>query len=374
MKEEIKRILVNIRIKRIINANNTRILRMGISLPKIQELIFLEHSKNLRGLIDTRIKKNWIQWYVNTSGISSPDYIPESIFYSIIEPILNKKEFNLAYSDKNFYDLFYPGLIFPKTLLRNIDGDFYDFNYDPIPISDNKDLIKIFDGIESIIVKPSIDTGGGRNVDKFFRTDNGFINTAGVKLDIDVLKSDYKKNYLIQPTLSQHSFYGRFNASSINTIRILTYRCVKSNTWKILQMILRVGRANSCVDNLRAGGYAIGIKTTGMLNEYATQKNGRKTTDVNDVSLFQNAFKIYKFEELKEAALSIAKRNIHSRLLGLDMMIDSNGQIKCIEINIIGNEINFYQLNNGPLFGEYTKDVLEYCTKNRDLLYEYYSI
>jgi hypothetical protein len=50
--------------------------------------------------------------------------------------------------------------------------------------------------------------------------------------------------------------------------------------------------------------------------------------------------------------------------LGFDVCLDHNGDIKLLEVNNMNNEINFYQMNNGPLFGLFTDEVLRFLTTN----------
>jgi hypothetical protein len=45
--------------------------------------------------------------------------------------------------------------------------------------------------------------------------------------------------------------------------------------------------------------------------------------------------------------------------------VDITNQVKLIEINNNNNEINFYQMNRGPLFGKYTQEIINYCQKSR---------
>jgi hypothetical protein len=48
-------------------------------------------------------------------------------------------------------------------------------------------------------------------------------------------------------------------------------------------------------------------------------------------------------------------------LLGFDFCVTENNEIKLLEINCKNIEINFLQMNNGPLFGEYSKEIIDYC-------------
>lgn len=182
----------------------------------------------------------------------------------------------------------------------------------------------------------------------------------------------YKKNYILQKIIQQHKFFSQFNESSLNTLKIFTYRSVMSNHIEILHSILRVGAKGERVDNFRAGGYSIGIDTSGKLNNYACTKDGKKIKKVNQINLESNQFIIPFFENIKQTAVAIASKNIYHRLLGLDMTIDYENNICCLEVNNDFNEINFFQFNNGSLFGEFTEEIIEYCINNRNKLYDYY--
>ena len=49
--------------------------------------------------------------------------------------------------------------------------------------------------------------------------------------------------------------------------------------------------------------------------------------------------------------------------MALDFTIDNTGEPLLLEINCWGNGISQYQMNNGSVFKEYTREVLEYCSK-----------
>ena len=56
---------------------------------------------------------------------------------------------------------------------------------------------------------------------------------------------------------------------------------------------------------------------------------------------------------------NIATKVPHFRLVSWDIAIDSVGQPVFIEMNPAYGELDFHQLNNGPIFGEDTEEVLE---------------
>jgi hypothetical protein len=277
----------------------------------------------------------------------------------------------LAYTDKNFYDLVFPQNIFPETIIRNINGGFFGENYSPLIINTNSDLHDIILNYPALIVKPAIESGGGENVHLFKRSGNKMIDNTEKELNLTFLETNLIKNYVVQKVLSQHSDLSKFNKTSINTIRVLTWLSPASGNVEILQCIFRVGAQGQYVDNSRSGGFAIGVGPRGVLNKFATNKHGKHFTEVNGLNLLQH-HEIPNFTEIKNRAREIGAKYLQFRLLGLDMAVDDNQTIRCIEINIIGNEINFFQLNNGPLFGEFTNEVIDYCINNKQQLYGNY--
>lgn len=365
--------LVKIRNKRVSHLLNHKVNKISLTESyKLDREVVKLHRQKWGEIYNRKINPKWQLWYAYSTGNISPDFVPESIYYTIIEPILNNEELGRPYSDKNFYDLFYPEELFPETILRNIDGLFLTKDYTPISITDDESILAFLHGIDQFVVKPSIDSGGGDNI-KFFGLNNGnYINSEGEILTFKKLNQYFKKDYLIQTALHQHPFLAQFNKTSVNTIKVLTYRSPVTNIIKILHFILRIGAKDQRVDNSRAGGFSIGVCDDGKLNKYAFTKDGKKFTKINDVNLEANKLIIPYFARIKMTAIAIAERNIHHRLLGLDMTIDNENNIRCIEVNNYGHEINFYQLNNGTLFGEFTDEVIEYCKNNMGRLYSYY--
>jgi len=302
----------------------------------------------------------WIKTYIAISGKYDYRYVPENIYYAVIEPILNNKMFSKAYADKNIYSILLSEFSFllPKIILRNIDGHYFSENYEIIDF--NKYFIKRYlNNHNKIIIKKAIDSGGGKSIELFTKKIGEFYNTKKEKLTVSYLKNKYERNYIIQEYINQHKYYARFNKSSLNTVRILTYRSIRNDEVHILHALLRIGRKGSHVDNQSSGGLSIGLSSDGSLNNYAVDKEGNK-----HYSNILNNNKIIYFREMKEYAVQIAHKMLYSRLIGFDFCVDYNGKIKLIELNNQNNEINFYQMNNGPLFREFTDEIIEYCRNN----------
>ncbi|MCK7537993.1 MAG: hypothetical protein MZV63_47075 [Marinilabiliales bacterium] len=65
--------------------------------------------------------------------------------------------------------------------------------------------------------------------------------------------------------MNSASFFARFNESSLNTVRILTYRSVRNEDVFVLHRLLRAGRRGSVVDNQASGGIACAIDNDGLM-------------------------------------------------------------------------------------------------------------
>jgi len=366
-----KNFLIKNQIRRNKKKYKQKIKELNKGFPNyIKDQVYSDHLKKWQ-VFDKRLTGEWLAAYSRVNGEYHPGYVPESIYYSFIEPVLNDYEHCKSYSDKNFYDLIYSEEIFPNTLIRSIKQSLYDRLYNPI-VSFCNHLDDLKFEYDELILKPSIDSGGGVDVMLFQLWEGEYVNSdEKIVLNEDFLKTRYKSNFVIQEKLKSHPDLAKFNPSSLNTVRVLTYRSVVTNEIIVLNSVLRVGAEGAVVDNSRAGGVAIGVDSKGRLNNYATDKKGNKKLQLNGHQLSRDYF-IPKYGEIMQHSKVIAHKNIHHRLLGLDMVVDEKGDIKCVEVNNKGNEINFFQFNNGPLFRDYTAEIREYCYENISNLYRYY--
>jgi len=305
----------------------------------------------------------WHRVYASINNNYSPYYITEIDYYNKVELILNNRSFSEAFSDKNSYHRFIDSNLLPKIYIRNIQGAYYSEDYENLQIPEKLTEI-IPKKIKEVIIKRSIDSGGGRGIQLFCREGDKFINKKKEELSISLLEKIYRDNFIIQEHVKQHPYFSQFNESSVNTVRLFTYRSVKTNKIISLQSVLRIGKPGAIVDNQASGGISCGIRKDGALNSFAVNKKGEKFESYNGLS-FKYISSIYKYNEIVSLGLEIAKKYYFHRLLGFDFCVDINGNVKLIEINIKNNEINFFQMNNGPLFREYTEEIIEYCSKSK---------
>jgi len=313
--------------------------------------------------IGTRPYGKWLRVYKSMTGMVDPDFISEPCYFHRVELILNNKTFSYSYSDKNNYHKIIDNNYLPPVYYRNIEGVSYSGSYGLLSGEGSINEYIPCD-TDKIITKTSTGPGGGKSIRLFVRSGSEWISKSGEKLDFTWLKNTYGKNYLIQQYVVQHPFYSAFNDTSLNTIRLLIYRSVVSNEIVPLQAILRIGNKGSVVDNISSGGVACGINADGRLRDYAFNEKGERFQKFNSV-FFKECKPLYLFDEIVETGLKIAEAFYYHRLIGFDLCVDNKGRIKLIEVNLDDIGINVIQYTNGPLFREYTKEVIDFCARNK---------
>lgn len=303
------------------------------------------------------ITTSWHDAYASVNGINSSLYIPGSIFYSVIEGCLNRRDLVLAFEDKNYYTLTILGFEDSLSFVRNINGVWTSPDFDEITVEDAEKLIQqqlAEDG--AFFVKPSILSGGGKAVIK--------VSPEFAKSDLaKLLQTNYISDFVCQRPIRQATEMAQLHPKSVNTLRIVTLHL--NGRVSTVSTVLRMGRGNSDVDNQASGGISAGVNQKGQVNDFAVDKAGRKLDIHPDSKIAFSEVKIPNFEAILEQVESLHKRIFHFKMISWDVAIGENLQPIFIELNLKGQEINFHQFNNGPLFGDRTLEVLKEVQKVR---------
>lgn len=153
------------------------------------------------------------------------------------------------------------------------------------------------------------------------------------------------------------------NSSSVNTIRVLSL--LSENGVKIYSSIIRMGVNGSKVDNASSGGITCGINDDGRLKKIAFSSDGKKY-DFHPTSKVKfNEIVIPNYHKILEMVQKIAPTIPHFRLVSWDIALDENDEPLLIEANLRYGELDFHQLNNGPVFGEDTEKILKEVFGNK---------
>lgn len=278
----------------------------------------------------------------------------------ILNRSLNPEEFIPFYSDKNIFDKVLPKGVLPKTILRVIDGVLMDSDYNILTgLTDDK-LNDMLHSYTRVVIKPTIGSSSGRGVLFFDLWDK-----KSEKLTISFIKS-IGKDLIIQEALQQSKFMLQFNPTSINTIRIATYKSPYSGKVDILSAVIRMGAPGSSVDNLHQEGHMIRInEETGALSKECYDANGVASSMHGTIDFSQQSFVVPNWEEIKEFAYLIARAVPHMKLLQLDIAIDSHGNPRILEYNLNGFSMWIAQFTGTPAFGKYTDEIRRYALSKK---------
>lgn len=306
-----------------------------------------KHVSRWRAL-SNRVSTDTINACYTISGKDHIDYVPEEVFEGIIENKLNQHTPPLL-SHKSFYNRLFPEMCFVPDCLHKIGGEYYDSKHNPIRQHEMCDIIKEMQ--YPVVCKKSIDSAGGRDVH--------FVDSPNKLMAAMLLYDDL----VVQPMLAQHSYFRQFHDYGLNTIRVCLYRSVITNKVHLLNSSMRVGK-DGHLDNETQGGLVCNINPDGALNHYVVDKYGSKyLSHPNSNIRFSDYPAIPHYEQMGRIAIAMAEKVPYARLISADMALDDKCEWKLIEINLQYQTIRFAQYAGKPFFGEFTDEVIGFCSK-----------
>lgn len=286
------------------------------------------------------------EYFYSRTGVYSKEYMPVGLFEADLIGRANQwKRLSPAYSDKNMDEIYLPHILHPVTILKNINGYFY---YKGRPVS-KEEAISLCGNIESAIIKPSMQSKGkGVN---FLNVKNGITNLG--EKTIEEVFNEYHVNYLIQEKVTQHNAISALNPSSVNTIRIMTYRSGMEVI--VVYAVIRIGRSGQIIDNQSAGGISTVIHEDGRLGKYAFGVAGDDKIEKTDSGIVLENYKIPGFSKAIEAVKKSHFDLPFFDIVGWDISINENEEPVLIEWN--GNA-GPSQTACGTGLGKYTDKIL----------------
>ena len=349
MKTAIKRFLQNNEIRQI-EKNYEKTIKRSMQLCPMKPL-----TKGQEADIKAFFKKHfgrevptyWHQYLYSRNGMYSEKYIPASIYNSEIIYRLNKFQFRHAYVDKGFYDILFPDINRPKTIIKNVNGYYYDEHNALTP----EEAVERCSNLNEAIIKPTLEGTWGQGV-KLIRSENGMI--PSLKCSIQDLFKEYKRSFIIQERFEQHEGIAKLNPTSLNTLRVMSYR--RGNEIVILYAVIRIGRLNQVIDNETAGGIKADIDlATGRINGVAYGSPKEKLMPQTDVGTVLDGYQMPCFSRVLDLVREMHLRLPYFNLIGWDMSVDKDGNPALIEWN---RAAELSQVAHGPAFGEYTEEIL----------------
>lgn len=308
-----------------------------------------------------RIKTHWHCFYGGFCNQYSKKYIPQDFFFSHLEVALNN-QYYIALQDKNLLQNVLKDIEQPKTVVGKINGMFLIDNQ----IVTKNEAIDACLKSGKIIVKPTIDTYGGLGVAKL---DLSIEDSDSGYTKLNKLFDSYGTDFIVQEIVDQSDTMKALNATSLNTIRISTY--LRNDEVVILFSIVRFGAKGAYVDNISQGGFYCIINDDGSLHDRAFN-TFKKTIRKTDDGAILKDFSIPNYVNVKEMVQTIHRRVPYFRMISWDVALDTNDLPLLIEFNAFGQSIDFQSVC-GPLFGEYTDEVLTIAKDFKEKRFQYSS-
>ena len=266
------------------------------------------------------------EYYSRVSGIKADHYVTRSMAVHYIYPYLDRYDFVPAYMDKNMQKrlLGLPdnklGVLMPEEVVYNANRVFFDGEGKELTREEAIDALMACG--KDTILKPSVETFGGRGVIKV----SGQIN----RQDYEALFDQYHYDFTIQKLVEQHPVMAQFNPTSVNTVRVVTYRDFQGKR-KVLYSCMRFGGEGSVMDNVCSGGGYTGVNVeTGKLLD-----RKRYSYFVMDVPMLPDSVpnEIPCWEKIKSAALTLHGRLPQLGIVGWDFTLTPDETPVLIEFN-----------------------------------------
>lgn len=265
-------------------------------------------------------------------------YCPHYVF----KLILDDREDLWPWTDKNYYNRFQPALPFPRTFVRNVNGVFMNEDYRLIDTSEARAIAASH---LPLIVKPSIDSGEGKNLVK--------VDSAE---ELDGIFTTYKKDFLMQEFIVQCDEFNWINPHSVASMRVIT--AMIDGRAKVLTCHLLCNTTDSVAVNTNTsagvGVVIVKVQDDGRLADFGYFENAQRIDTLPSGIKF-SGIQIPSFREALDIAVDAHNSMPMLDFVGWDITIDSAGKPMFIEWNQRGIETYHSQLTNGPLFGENTE-------------------
>lgn len=246
-----------------------------------------------------------------------------------------------ALSNKALFDVYFDKMPFPRNYVRAISGVYYDTNMGVLSEEEALNTsLNINEG--TFIIKPSIISGCGREVRK--------INIKDI--DHATLREIYKiydGEFVVQECLRQCVEIERLNPTSINSCRITSiYIDGKFGC----STVIKIGKTGAIVDNWK-DSYLVGVDSQGNLCEFGFDINLNRVFQTDNGIPFKGV-SIPCYDKMIEFVETAHKQYLpQCGIVGWDVVIDSNYEIKVIEMNLVQPGVVGEQLASGTFFEDF---------------------
>lgn len=285
------------------------------------------------------------EYFYSRTGFFSKEYVPKDFYHCELVPRANNHLKSSAYNDKNICDLLFPGENIVHSILKNMNGYYY---YENEPVSEEEAILRC-QNLKNVIIKPS-NKNHGRGV-MLLTVKDGIANIESKT--IGQIFKDYKKDFIVQEWVKQHERMAALNPTSVNTIRVLSYR--SGMEVLIIYSVVRIGRMNQVVDNQCAGGISTTIDEEGKLGKKAFGGYSEDNIEKTDTGIVLEGYQLPSYDKAIEMVKRLHLKLPFFNIVGWDVAIQEDGEPVLIEFN---TNPGLSQSAFGSGMGKYTERII----------------
>lgn len=274
------------------------------------------------GMIGQKVPLYCHEYFYSRTGVFTKEYVPNNFYHCELIPRANVHSM-MGLCDKNLCDLWFPGENVAHTILKNINGYYY---YEGEAISEQDAIIKCYN-LDNVIIKPSRESKG--HGVKVLSVRHGISNIQ--RKTIGQVFKDYKQDFLIQQIVNQHKDMAALNPSSVNTIRVLSYR--SGMEVLIIYSVVRIGRKDQVIDNQCAGGISTTVSNEGLLGKIAFGGYSEDNIVKTDSGVVLDGFRVPSYDKVIEMVKRLHMKVPFFNIVGWDLAIQEDGNPILIEFN-----------------------------------------
>lgn len=365
--DRINLIFHSLMLRRVLKAYDKKVeqkFKMRPELGKPVDATISEKHLTLYKQLGLPCNDKWLRLYSNLTGIVDYTYLPENLFYTVIERVLNdcdREDGDME--DKNLLSRLVDKEYLPKTYVRFIRGIFYDEDYNVLSRNEVAEVLSTNNG--PIVGKIASESLGGHGVKIFYYKKNQYSASDGTILSAQWIEDNFEM-YILQEKLNQCDFAAKFNPSSVNTCRITTLRCPWNGEVVVAKGGMRFGVAGKEVDNMTSGGVSVGLSEIGELGPVAFSYNGMTQYDRHPSSGLEFKGHVHPYYlSMCKVIKKYAKLIPHFNVIAWDVIADADGRVKIIELNLVGQGTAVQQFAFGSLFGKYTEPLIKWVAQHK---------
>lgn len=303
------------------------------------------------------VPMHYAAYFSDVNGIVSDRYLSPDLCYFYVMPALNRDDFKIPLTDKGFYPVLFRGVRQPEIVVSRENGFYFDGDGRAVSARDAVALCVRERG--RMIVKPAVGSSEGRGVQAFENPDDD---------ECKRIFGGYDRcgGFVVQRFVRQHPAMAALNPTSLNTMRMFTYRSIDGDVKCLTgQNFVRFGSRGECKDNISNGGGFVPLDETGAPRGVVYSGLPLRTERFGEPE-----FRVPGYAE----ALDFT-RELHMRLpwfdsIGWDVAIGEDGKPVMVEFNPDAN-LRSAQIAGGPMFGEFIDEVMERvkCVKTGKRIY-----